>query len=186
MFFENAPVIVDNAEKLTTEAPTFLDFGGIIALIIAFAFSMLIGYERQAVRTRSSVSSHVLVSVSACAVALLQRYIYQFDSSTNSQRIIAAILTGMGFLGAGVIIKNGDKIRGLTTASTIWYCIITAIILGMNFLLLGGIMAAFGVLFIYIRDFIRGVNPFAPGKIREKHEAKEKEEREKENSTNEE
>ena len=164
-------------ETLTTDAPTFMDLGGIIALIIAFVFSFLIGYERQAVRTRSSMSSHVLVSVSACVVALLQRYIYQFDPSTNSQRILAGILTGMGFLGAGVIIKTGDKIRGLTTASTIWYCVITSIILGMNFLLLGGIMAAFGVLFVYIRDFVRGVNPFTPGKIRKKNEEKEKEEK---------
>ena len=173
-------------EDLATDAPTYLDFGGIMALLIAFAFSFIIGYERQAVRTRSSVSSHVLVSVSACAVALLQRYIYQFDPSTNSQRIIAAILTGMGFLGAGVIIKTGDKIRGLTTASTIWFCIITSIILGMNFLALGGIMAGFGVIFVYARDFARGVNPFAPGKIRAKHEAKEKEDSEKEDKINEE
>ena len=176
MFYENAPVLIDNAEKLTTNAPTFLAWGGAVALVVALVFSLMIGYERQAVRTRSSVSSHVLVSVSACAVAILQRYIYQFDPSTNSQRIIAAILTGMGFLGAGVIIKTGDKIRGLTTASTIWFCIITSIILGMNFLLLGGIMAAFGVLFVYIRDFIRGVNPFTPGKIKQKHEEKAQEE----------
>ena len=147
MFFENAPVLVDNATKLTDDAPLFLDWGGIVALVVAFVFSFLIGFERQAVRTRSSMSSHVLVSVSACAVALLQRYIYQFDQSTNSQRVIAAILTGMGFLGAGVIIKTGDKIKGLTTASTIWFCVITSIILGMNFLLLGGIMALFGILF---------------------------------------
>lgn len=184
MFYENAPVTVDNAVKLTTDAPTFLDWGGAVALIIALVFSFLIGYERQAVRTRSSVSSHVLVSVSACAVALLQRYIYQFDPSTNSQRIIAAILTGMGFLGAGVIIKTGDKVRGLTTASTIWFCIITSIILGMNFLLLGGIMAAFGVLFVYIRDFCRGLNPFVPGKIREKHEQNENEKEQKKESIN--
>ena len=149
-----------------------------LSLIIALVFSFAIGYERQAVRTRSSVSSHVLVSVSACAVAILQRYIYQFDPSTNSQRIIAAILTGMGFLGAGVIIKTGDKIRGLTTASTIWYCIITSIILGMNFLALGGIMAGFGIIFVYARDFARGVNPFTPGKIRKKNEEKEKEKEE--------
>jgi len=168
MFFENAPVLVDNATKLTDDAPLFLDWGGIVALVVAFVFSFLIGFERQAVRTRSSMSSHVLVSVSACAVALLQRYIYQFDSSTNSQRIIAAILTGMGFLGAGVIIKTGDKIKGLTTASTIWFCVITSIILGMNFLLLGGIMALFGILFVYIRDLVRGVNPFRLNKFREK------------------
>jgi len=168
MFFENAPVLVDNATKLTDDAPLFLDWGGIVALVVAFVFSFLIGFERQAVRTRSSMSSHVLVSVSACAVAILQRYIYQFDPSTNSQRIIAAILTGMGFLGAGVIIKTGDKIKGLTTASTIWFCVITSIILGMNFLLLGGIMALFGILFVYIRDLVRGVNPFRLNKFREK------------------
>ena len=167
---------------LANDAPAYLDIWGVIALIVAFAFSLLIGYERQAVRTRSSVSSHVLVSVSACAVALLQRYIYHFDPSTNSQRIIAAILTGMGFLGAGVIIKTGDKIRGLTTASTIWYCIITSIILGMNFLALGGIMAGFGVAFVYVRDFARGVNPFKPGKIRKKSDNKEEKEEKEENT----
>lgn len=155
-------------EDLVNDAPLHLDLGGIIALIIAFVFSFLIGFERQALRTRSSMSSHVLVSVSACAVALLQRYIYQFDNGQESQRIIAAILTGMGFLGAGVIIKTGDKIKGLTTASTIWFCVITSIILGMNFLLLGGIMALFGVLFVYIRDLVRGVNPFKISKFREK------------------
>ena len=167
MFFENAPVLVDNATKLTDDAPLFLDWGGIVALVIAFIFSFLIGFERQSVRTRSSMSSHVLVSVSACAVALLQRYIYQFDPSTNSQRITAAILTGMGFLGAGVIIKTGDKIRGLTTASTIWFCVITSIILGMNFLLLGSVMAVFGILFVYIRDLVRGVNPFKLSNFKE-------------------
>jgi len=155
-------------EDLVNDAPLHLDLGGIIALIIAFVFSFLIGFERQAVRTRSSMSSHVLVSVSACAVALLQRYIYQFDNGQESQRIIAAILTGMGFLGAGVIIKTGDKIKGLTTASTIWFCVITSIILGMNYLLLGGIMALFGVLFVYIRDLVRGVNPFKISNFREK------------------
>lgn len=149
------------------EQVTYIDIEGIIALIIAFVFSFLIGFERQAVRTRASMSSHVLVSVSACAVALLQRYIYEFDPATNSQRIIAAILTGMGFLGAGVIIKTGDKIRGLTTASTIWFCIITSIILGMNYLILGSIMACFGILFVYLRDLVRGVNPFTMVKIRE-------------------
>ena len=161
---------------------TFLDIEGVIALVVAFVFSFLIGFERQAVRTRSSMSSHVLVSVSACAVALLQRYIYQYDPDTNSQRIIAAILTGMGFLGAGVIIKDGDKIKGLTTASTIWFCVITAIILGMNYLLLGGIVAAFGVLFIYTRDFIRGVNPFKSYKLKAKEVVVEKEKKEKEES----
>ncbi|MBP5444745.1 MAG: MgtC/SapB family protein [Acholeplasmatales bacterium] len=149
------------------EQVTYIDIEGIIALAVAFIFSFLIGFERQAVRTRSSMSSHVLVSVSACAVALLQRYIYEFDPSTNSQRIIAAILTGMGFLGAGVIIKTGDKIRGLTTASTIWFCIITSIILGMNYLILGSIMACFGVLFVYLRDLVRGVNPFTMNSFRE-------------------
>ena len=173
-------MIFEESLSIAKDAPTYLDLGGMIALLIAFVFSLLIGYERQAVRTRSSMSSHVLVSVSACAVAVLQRYIYQFDPNTNSQRIIAAILTGMGFLGAGVIIKTGDKIRGLTTASTIWYCIITSIILGMNFLALGGIMAGFGVVFVYARDFARGVNPFAPGKIRKKHEEKEKSKEDKE------
>ena len=66
-------------ENLVDDAPMYLDLGGIIALIIAFVFSFVIGFERQAVRTRSSMSSHVLVSVSACAVALLQRYIYHFE-----------------------------------------------------------------------------------------------------------
>ena len=142
------------------EITSHIDPDALIALAIAFVFSFFIGIERQALRERSSMSSHVLVSVATCAAAILQRYIYEQDPDTNSQRIIAAIITGMGFLGAGVIIKNGDKIKGLTTASTLWFCMIVAIILGMNYLLLGGIIACFGIIFVYVRDLFRGVNPF--------------------------
>ena len=161
-----------------------IDIDAILALGIAFVFAFLIGLERQALRERSSMSSHVLVAIASCGAAILQRYLYEQNPATNSQRIIAAVITGMGFLGAGVIIKNGDRIKGLTTASTLWVCMIVSIILGMNYLLLGGIIAAIAVVFVYLRDICRGVNPFLGFKKEYRTKPDIKQETKEENSTN--
>lgn len=141
----------------------------ILALCITMVFSFLIGVERQSVRTDSSASAHVLVSISACGIAILQSILFE-ENNTEEQRLIAGVLTGMGFLGAGVIIKDGDHIKGLTTAATLWYCIIVSIILGMEYFALGITLAIFGVVYIYIRDIIRGVNPFSTYKKHDKED----------------
>ena len=66
----------------------------------------------------------------------------------------------IGFIGAGVILKSNGAIKGITTATTIWSCAIMGIILGSGYILLGTIVGIFITVFIFLRDFLRGFNPF--------------------------
>lgn len=90
----------------------------LFALIICFLLSLLIGLERQFRRRNAGLRTTVLVAIGSYLFVSFSFLItdYQIDIS----RVAAQVVTGIGFLGAGVIIKDGAKIRGLTTAATLW------------------------------------------------------------------
>lgn len=130
-------------------------------LAFTFIISWLVGFERQNIGKDAGISAHVLVAMAACGIAILQRELFmETDSVRENQRMISQLLTGMGFIGAGVIMKSGSHIRGLTTAATLWICSIIGIIIGTGYWQFGLIMGGFTVIFIYVRDFCRKVNPF--------------------------
>lgn len=93
------------------EFKTFL-----LYLVICFGLSFFIGVERQFRRRIIGLRTTILVSIGAFLYVSLS-FIIQGDDLT---RIAAQVVSGIGFLGAGVIIKDGLKIRGLTTAATLW------------------------------------------------------------------
>src|SRR5690606_36214655 len=64
--------------------------------------------------------THTLVSVSACMFALISLRIIGSDGAGDPSRVVGQIVTGIGFLGAGVILHRGPNVLGLTTAATIW------------------------------------------------------------------
>ena len=138
-------------------------------LFLTALFGSIIGYERQKIGKAAGISSHMLVAFASAAIAILQRLIYEFEIDLvaqgnlidiQTQRIIAQVLTGIGFIGAGVILKSNGAIKGITTATTIWSCAIMGIILGSGYILLGTIVGIFITVFIFLRDFLRGFNPF--------------------------
>ena len=90
----------------------------LFALIICFLLSLTIGIERQFRRRNAGLRTTVLVAIGSYLFVSFSFLItnYQIDIS----RVAAQVVTGIGFLGAGVIIKDGAKIRGLTTAATLW------------------------------------------------------------------
>ncbi len=142
-----------------------------LPLFTTFVFSWLVGFERQNVGKSAGISAHVLVSMAACAIAVMQRQMFVAEFAAgkpnpDGQRVIAQVVTGIGFLGAGVILKSNKNVKGLTTAATIWTCAMLGIIIGMEYWQLGLTLGVFIVLFIYIRDISRGFNPF----IAHKHE----------------
>jgi len=145
----------------------------IIPLIIIFVLSAFIGLERQNVGKAAGLSAHILVGLAACGLAIMQRLM--LDAETDgTARVIAQVVTGVGFIGAGVILKDGQTVRGITTAATIWATAGIGIIVGMGFPLMGILIGGIIIVFIYSRDFIRGFNPFVKHPDQE-HTAKEKE-----------
>lgn len=99
----------------TFEFYPFLDT--VLALCAAFILGTLIGAERQYRQRTAGLRTNVLVAVgSAAFVDLAQR----IAGTTEAVRVISYVVSGIGFLGAGVIMKEGMNVRGLNTAATLW------------------------------------------------------------------
>ncbi len=156
----------------------------LLPLGIAFVVSALVGLERQNVGKAAGISSHILVAMGSTGIAIMQRLMFEYHIYLQStgimidpegQRVIAQVITGIGFVGAGVILKDQKNvIKGITTATTIWFTAMMGLILGSGYILIGSILGAFVIVFISVRDLSRGFNPFTntarirkPGAIEE-------------------
>ena len=90
----------------------------IFSLIICFLLSLFIGIERQYRRRSVGLRTTVLVAIGSYLFVSFSFLL--FGNDMDITRIASQVVTGVGFLGAGVILKDGMKIRGLTTAATLW------------------------------------------------------------------
>ena len=93
----------------------FLDT--LVSLASAFVLGTLIGAERQYRQRTAGLRTNVLVTVGAAAFVDLAMHL---AAAEGAVRVIAYVVSGIGFLGAGVIMKEGMNVRGLNTAATLW------------------------------------------------------------------
>lgn len=91
-------------------------------LFFALMLGMVIGVERVIAHKTAGLRTYAIVSMSACLFVLISQTLYGLPGSEAFQiaQIPAAIITGMGFLGAGLIIFQDHKVNGLTTAASLW------------------------------------------------------------------
>jgi len=92
-------------------------------ILCSLILASLIGLEREKKRQAAGLRTHVLVSVGSSLIMLISLYIFELYkniATLDPARIAAGVITGIGFLGAGAIIRAGNSVRGLTTAATIW------------------------------------------------------------------
>ncbi len=99
----------------TFQSADFLDT--LVSLTSAFVLGTLIGAERQYRQRSGGLRTNVLVAVSAAAFVDLAMHLAGHEGAV---RVIAYVVSGIGFLGAGVIMKEGMNVRGLNTAATLW------------------------------------------------------------------
>jgi len=95
----------------------------VIRLCLAFAAGGIIGLERSSRRQVAGLRTHILIAVGAACLMLLSIWLPQefFDLKNGDPgRIAAQVVSGMGFLGAGAIIRLGSDVKGLTTAASLW------------------------------------------------------------------
>ncbi|HEY2050137.1 MAG TPA: MgtC/SapB family protein [Caulobacteraceae bacterium] len=110
------------------------------ALATAFVLGALIGIERQWRQRTAGLRTNVLVAVGAAAFADLGLRIYGAEGAT---RIVSYIVSGIGFLGAGVIMKEGAQVTGLNTAATLWASAAVGAFAGVGLELEAALVAAF-------------------------------------------
>jgi len=99
----------------TFQTADFIDT--LISLATAFVFGTLIGAERQYRQRTAGLRTNVLVAVGAAAFVDLAMHL---SAEEGAVRVISYVVSGIGFLGAGVIMKQGTDVRGLNTAATLW------------------------------------------------------------------
>ncbi|MFA5116278.1 MAG: MgtC/SapB family protein [Candidatus Omnitrophota bacterium] len=105
-------------------------------LILTLFLCGLIGLERQIHRRTAGFRTHILVGMGSCLIMLTSMYIfdiYKSQVALDPARIAAGVVTGIGFLGAGAIIRYGDSVKGLTTAASLWVAAGIGLAVGCGF-----------------------------------------------------
>jgi putative Mg2+ transporter-C (MgtC) family protein len=120
-----------------------------IRLVGALLVGALIGIERSYHGRPAGFRTHALVCVASSLLMLVTVYESQWFSPQSAARVVIdptrmaqGIMTGIGFLGAGVIMKDGLSVRGLTTAASIWITSAIGILMGIGFYIPAGIATA--------------------------------------------
>ena len=113
-----------------------ISYTDILKIAIAFALGALLGMEREYRNKPAGFRTLIMITVGATVFTILS---YRINSSTPD-RIAANIITGIGFIGAGVIFKEGMKVSGMTTAATIWMAAAVGMAVGYGaYYLAGGV-----------------------------------------------
>ncbi len=94
----------------------------VIKLLLATFLGGLIGFCREIEGKAAGLRTHILVALGAALLAIISVYIGHGFEGADVGRVAAGVVTGIGFIGAGAIIRDRGRIRGLTTAASIWIC----------------------------------------------------------------
>lgn len=116
----------------------------VLKLLVAFAFGAFIGYDREKQGKDAGIRTYAAICFgSTLFVAIAD----EFNDITSAARIVANIVVGIGFLGAGIISKNdaSDNTYGLTTAATVWCTAAVGVAVGLDMF----IIATVGSLMLY-------------------------------------
>lgn len=125
-------------------------------LAAAFGLSSLIGLEREWRQKAAGLRTHTLVGVGAALFVIISKYGF-FDALSpgrvvlDPSRVAAGVVSGIGFIGGGLIFVRGDAVRGLTTAAIVWVTAAIGMACGAGLLLLALVVTAghFIVVFVY-------------------------------------
>ena len=115
---------------------------------LSFLAGLILGYERESHGRAAGLRTTMLICVAACLAMLISEMVYYGgDKNINWRpdpaRLAAGVLTGMGFVGAGTIVRQGYTIRGVTTAAVLWYVTMLGLAFGAGYIFVG--LIGFGV-----------------------------------------
>jgi len=106
---------------------------GLGRMCLAALLGGVIGYERQHSHRAAGLRTHILVAVGAALVMCTSEYVAQRMGGSDVTRMGAQVISGIGFLGAGTILREGFSIKGLTTAASLWAVSCVGLAAGIGF-----------------------------------------------------
>lgn len=119
-------------------------------LFCALVIGVLIGIDRELTRRPAGLRTHMLVALGSCTVMLIGQLIFAeyspLGATPDPARMAAQVVAGVGFLGAGTIMRGGNSVRGLTTAASLWSVACLSMAVGGGYYAVG----LFGTVFMLI------------------------------------
>jgi len=126
----------------------------VLRLIMATALGAIIGYQRERAAKPAGVRTHVLICAGAALFTIAS--LYGFGTVADPARIAAGVVAGVGFLGAGAIIRRDEGlVAGLTTAATIWAVAAIGLAVGAGLYLVSAVTTVIILIVLYLPHPIR-------------------------------
>ena len=125
-----------------------------VRLLVAMLVGLVIGMEREYTNRPAGLRTHMLVALGACVAAIIGEMVCShyraMGGNSDPARLAAQVVSGVGFLGAGTILRDGATVKGLTTAASLWAvaCLGIAAGFGYHFVALAGMILIFVTLTI--------------------------------------
>jgi putative Mg2+ transporter-C (MgtC) family protein len=132
----------------------------LIRITFALVAGLVLGLERESHGRAAGLKTSMLACVASCLAMILSEDFYRESLAVagmmrpDRARLAAGILTGIGFLGAGAIIRQGTLVRGVTTAAVLWFITILGLAFGSGHLMLGGIGTAIAIVALFALPYV--------------------------------
>ena len=126
----------------------------LIPCILAVIFGGLIGFQREKAERPAGLRTHALVCLGSTVFTLVSYLGFSSFYDVDPSRIAAGIVTGIGFIGAGVIFRQGTLVRGVTTAASIWVVASVGMALGVKLYYLALLVTILGFITLSILKYI--------------------------------
>src|SRR6185503_3582105 len=118
-----------------------------LRVLLAFLAGVIVGWERESHGRPAGLRTNILACVASAVAMIVSEMLFAKSAAATAggnwrpdpARLGAGILTGIGFLGAGTIIRHGNFVRGVTTAASLWFVTVLGLAFGNGLFLLGTI-----------------------------------------------
>lgn len=132
----------------------------LLRLLTAMLIGLVVGSERERTHRPAGLRTHMLVSLGGCIVMITgimiwYEYSYNLGGSFDVNRLGAQVVSGVGFLGAGTIIREGNAIKGLTTAASVWACACMGLTAGAGYYDIALLCAACVFITLTVFEFVQ-------------------------------
>lgn len=124
----------------------------IFAMVLAVFLGGVVGYQRQQRGKAAGIRTHALVTLGATLFTILSRFGFGQGEAMDPSRVAAQVVVGIGFLGAGMILHQKDRVIGLTTAAGLWAAAALGMAIGVGWYAIAAVATLFMLAILLIND----------------------------------
>lgn len=139
------------------DVPILTEYEMVLRLLLGFAAGAVIGFERSSRHQVAGLRTHILIAVGSTLLMLLSIWLPQEFSMLkvgDPGRIAAQVVSGIGFLGAGAILRLGNNVKGLTTAASLWLVAAVGLAVGAGMYFAAAVAEALSLFTLVVMDVV--------------------------------